>query len=168
MMTTAAEQIEKLATLPDHSRVWVYQANRELKDEEVNRIESAAQEFLKDWNAHGAKMSAKLVVIYHRFVVLAANESAVHASGCSIDSSVRFLKSLQDSIGIDLFDRMNLAYRNDAGEVTTLKLPEFQEAISNGAITKETIVFNNLVDSLGDLRNKWEVPASGSWHLRMF
>lgn len=167
MMSTTQVETEKLSRLPDHTRVWIYQSNRELSSTEVEQIENSAKDFLTEWNAHGAKMSAQLVVLYNRFVVLAADETAVQASGCSIDSSVRFLKTLEQNLNIDLFDRLNLAFRDASGNIATKTVSEFQEAIDRGEITPATIVFNNLVNTLGDLRKSWEVPASGSWHVRM-
>ena len=34
------------------------------------------------------------------------------------------------------------------------------------SVSKETIVFNNLVDTVGDYRRFWEIPAGESWHSR--
>ena len=34
------------------------------------------------------------------------------------------------------------------------------------AVYKNTIVFNNLVNSIGEYQEFWEVPASESWHSR--
>lgn len=168
MSTIAPTIAEQLTELPDTARVWIYQANRPLLDDEVKEIEALSHTFLKDWNAHGSKMTAKMVVLYNRFVVLAADESAVQASGCSIDSSVRFVKSLEEKFNVSLFERTNLAYRDVDGEIQTMEIPEFQNAIGSGALTKETIVFNNLVDNVGALKSAWEVPALRSWHIRLF
>lgn len=168
MNTVATNIEEQLAGIPDTARVWIYQANRPLSDVEVQEIEVLSQQFLKDWNAHGSKMTAKMVVLYNHFVVLAADETAVQASGCSIDSSVRFVKSLEEKFDVSLFERTNLAFRDSAGEIQTLELSEFQKAVESGAITSETTVYNNLVDSVGGLKNSWEVPASDSWHNRLF
>lgn len=163
-----SEEVNKLNALPGHARVWIYQSDRKLTDAEVQHIEKAAEVFLKDWNTHGTKLSAGLVVIYNRFIVLAADEAVVAASGCSIDSSVRFLKTIAQELNIDLFDRLNIAYRNSTGEVVTLKMAAFEAAIQSGEITKETVVFNNLINTWDDLKSKWEVPALSSWHARMF
>lgn len=168
MTSTTTEIAEKFAGIPGHSRVWIYQSDRELTESEVSWIEENAKIFLKDWNAHGAKMSAKLVVLYHRFIVLAADESQVQASGCSIDSSVKFIKSIEQSLQIDLFNRTQLAYRNDSRDLTIKSISEFEEAVQAGDITPSTVVYNNLVSTVDELVNNWEVPASDSWHRRMF
>jgi len=36
------------------------------------------------------------------------------------------------------------------------------------AVTRKTIVFNNLVLNKKELETLWEVPASDSWHERFF
>ncbi len=165
MMTIT--QKDKMAVLPDHARVWIYQSNRELTDDEVASIEQSAETFLEEWNTHGTKLSAGLTVMYNRFIILAANEAVVAASGCSIDSSVRFIKSIEAQFKIDVFDRLNIAYRNLEGKVELKRMSDFEDAIQRGEITANTVVFNNLVNTWGDLKSKWEVPASESWHSRM-
>ena len=44
--------------LPDHSRVWVYQANREFSKEDCSEIKQLSENFLTGWNAHGSKLNA--------------------------------------------------------------------------------------------------------------
>ena len=36
------------------------------------------------------------------------------------------------------------------------------------AVTENTIVFNNLVNTIEDWNDNWEVPAGDSWHSRFF
>ena len=36
------------------------------------------------------------------------------------------------------------------------------------AVTSNTIVFNNLVNTIEEFNYSWEVPASDSWHSRFF
>jgi len=40
------------------------------------------------------------------------NQANASASGCSIDASVRFIQSLEKEFGIDLLDKMNVAFYN--------------------------------------------------------
>lgn len=168
MITAAHTKAEQFSDLSDNARVWIYQSDRRLNESECAFITAEAGKFLSEWNAHGTKMAARLSVLFNRFVVLAADESQVKASGCSIDSSVRFLQSVQQALNIDLFNRMNIAYRNASGDIETATLPVFQDMIAAGTITPETMVFNNLVDTLDALKNQWEVPCSDSWHARLF
>ena len=45
-------------------------------------------------------------------------------------------------------------------------LQDFVKMAKAKSVSKETIVFNNLVDNMADYRQFWEVPASESWHIR--
>lgn len=168
MITETQSTSTLLHPFANHARVWIYQSSRDLNDDEVKLAQNAGNNFVKEWNAHGAAMEAGFLVLYNRFVVLIADESAVKASGCSIDSSVRLIKSLEQMMNVDLLDRINLAYRDESGEISTLHLNDFREAIAAGKITPETIVFNNLLETAGAMKTSWEVPAKNSWHKQLF
>jgi len=150
-----------------HSRVWIYQSDRKLTDAEVLQIQVQLDNFAKGWTAHNNQLTAGAEVRYNRFLILIVDENQAGASGCSIDSSVRFMKQLEQQFGINLFDRFNLAYR-DGGEVVSVPRHQFEELIKQGKINTETIVFNNLAQNVAELQTKWEVPFKNSWHVQLF
>ncbi|TWR27533.1 ABC transporter ATPase [Mucilaginibacter pallidiroseus] len=150
-----------------HSRVWIYQADRKLSDTEVQQIQIAMDNFTRSWTAHNNQLLAKAEIRYNRFLILFVDESQAGASGCSIDKSVNFMKQVEEHFGINLFDRFNLAYR-DGEEVISLPRHQFEDLIKEGKITKETIVYNNLAQTLTELQTKWEVPFKDSWHIQLF
>jgi len=45
-------------TLPEESRVWIYQANRSFSEEELQEIESKLDVFIQNWAAHGSDLKA--------------------------------------------------------------------------------------------------------------
>ncbi|MDA8594926.1 ABC transporter ATPase [Flavobacteriaceae bacterium] len=154
-------------TMPDNSRLWVYQSSREFNEEELPVIEKNLINFLNHWTKHGSDLKASFKIDYNRFVTLIVDENFNGVSGCSIDASVHFLKEMQEALGLDLMDKMTIAYKKD--EVLQMaKLHEFSKLAKEGVIDKETIVFNNLVQSKLEKENNWEVPASVSWHARYF
>ena len=153
--------------LPGNSKVWVYQSSREYTESEVKLITSSIHEFVQQWASHSRKVIAGGEVLYNRFVILAADESAFTVSGCSIDSSIHFIKKLEEQFSIRLFDRLTVAYREN-GKINTVKQSDFQEMMDKGVVNKDTVVFNNLVSTVNDLNQSWEVPASKSWHARLF
>ena len=57
-------------SLPDNSRIWIYQSNRKLSEEEVAQITLKTTNFLKKWTAHGANLEAGFEIKYNRFIVL--------------------------------------------------------------------------------------------------
>ncbi|QHS56002.1 ABC transporter ATPase [Mucilaginibacter sp. 14171R-50] len=150
-----------------HSRVWIYQSDRKLTDAEVLQAQVLLDNFTAGWAAHGHKLLTKAEIRYNRFFILIVDESQAGASGCSIDSSVNFMKKLEQQFGISLFDRFNLAYR-DGEEIRSAPRHQFEELLKTGRITTETIVFNNLAQNLTELQTKWEVPFKDSWHIQLF
>jgi len=151
----------------ENSRVWVYQSDRELTDNEALQIKVLLDNFTTGWTAHNNQLKAKAEIRYNRFIILIVDESQAGASGCSIDKSVHFMQQIESQFGINLFDRFNLAYR-EGGEVLSAPRAKFEELLRQGSINADTIVFNNLVQNLTELENKWEVPFKNSWHVQLF
>lgn len=153
--------------LPDSSRVWVYQANRFLHEDELAEMKKDLKAFLSEWNAHGSRLSADAILIYNRFVVLLVDESKAMASGCSIDKSVALVKQWEQRYGLDFFDRMQILYK-EGGEIKEQRMHDFWAMRKALLIDDETIVFNNLVSNKGEFEASWEVPFKESWHSKMW
>lgn len=154
-------------TLPDESKIWIYQSNRKLSDAEVAEIEVDLKAFIEEWSAHGTALEASFLLKYNRFIILAVNQEVQQATGCSIDSSVVFIQQLESKYGIDLLDKINVTYKQ--GEFLTHKsLVDFKRMAKEKAVSENTIVFNNLVNTIEEWKESWEVPASESWHSRFF
>ena len=153
--------------ISEESRIWIYQSNRTLSPAEIIEIEAKVKDFLISWTAHGSDLQASFLIKYNRFIVISLNESFNIATGCSIDSSVRFIQELEKLYDVSLLDKMNVSYRH--GEFIAYKpLIEFKKMIKNRSISKKTIVFNNLINSKSEFLNNWEVPIEESWHNRFF
>jgi hypothetical protein len=152
-------------TLPDTARIWIYQANRSFTSDELEVIKGELDNFLVYWTAHGKELKAGYEVRYKRFLVIGLDQSAQAATGCSIDASVHFIQQLEKKYDVELLDKMNVSYKQ--GEFVAYKtLLEFKAMGKQKAISKNTIVFNNLVATKGEYKEHWEVPASESWHAR--
>ncbi|EID73039.1 hypothetical protein [Imtechella halotolerans] len=152
-------------SLPETARVWIYQSNRSFSAEELLEIETKLRAFVEEWTAHGIGLEASYQIRYNRFIVLALNQEVQAATGCSIDASVHFIQSLEQHYGVDLLDKMNVSYKQ--GEFVAYKtLLEFKKMAKEKAVSKNTVVFNNLVINKYEYENAWEVPASESWHNR--
>lgn len=151
--------------LPNNARVWIYQANREFTNKEVDFISTKTQQFINSWTRHGDNLKGSFTIKYNQFLVLAVDESFNNVSGCSIDSSVHFIQQLQNDLNIDLMDKMNVTFK-DNDTVNLVKLSDFQKYAKEDKITQDTIVFNNMVNTKEDFEQKWEIPARESWHNR--
>ncbi len=152
-------------SLPDTSRVWIYQANRSFTGEELQEIKQSLDQFILDWTAHGSQLQAGYEIRYKRFIIIGLDQTDTSASGCSIDASVHFIQFLEKKYNVDLMDKMNVSYKQ--GEYVAYKpLTDFKKMAKNKAVSKNTIVFNNLVINKEEYLNHWEVPAEESWHSR--
>ncbi len=152
-------------TLPDASRVWIYQSNRPFSPQEIEDLKQELDNFLTEWTAHGSHLKASYQIPYNRFLVIALDENEQAATGCSIDASVHFIRQMQEDYKVDLLDRMNVSFKQ--GEHIVYKpLKEFKKMVKDGAVGPNTIVFNNLVLTKEEYKYYWEVPMTESWHSR--
>ncbi len=154
--------LEDTSLFDPKSKVWIYQSNRHLKDEEVEAIKTDLTTFAHTWVSHSNALKAIGLVFFNRFLILMVDETVSGASGCSIDKSVHFMKSLEAKYNLDLFDRMNVAYV--AGE--EIKAAHKNELIAlyeKGEINDDTKIFNNLANTKDQLENGWLIPLSQSW-----
>lgn len=153
--------------LPEESKIWIYQSNRKFSDDEMIEIENDLKTFIENWAAHGTGLEASYLLKYNRFIVLAVNQEVQQATGCSIDSSVAFIQNLEQKYQVDLLDKMNVTFKN--GEhIAHKSLIDFKRMAKEKAVTENTIVFNNLVNTIEEFNENWEVPAAESWHSRFF
>ncbi len=153
-------------TLSNTTRLWVYQANKPFPSDAVPEIRSNLRAFARQWVSHNRQLKADADVLHDRFVILMVDESQADASGCSIDSSVHFLKKLQAEYGVDLFDRMYFSYQ-DGDAVHTVSREEFARRYAEGQINDHTLVFDTLVESKAAFDAGWLKPLSESWHARL-
>ena len=151
--------------LPNNSRVWIYQSNREFTEKELEFISTKAEEFINSWTRHGDDLKGSYTIKYNQFLVLAVDESFNNVSGCSIDASVHFIQALERELQLNLMDKMNVTFKN-GNQINLVRLSDFQKFAKEHKITLETIVFNNMVATKEDFENSWEVPAKDSWHKR--
>ena len=151
--------------LPNNSRVWIYQSNREFTEKELEFISTKAEEFINSWTRHGDDLKGSFTIKYNQFLVLAVDESFNNVSGCSIDASVHFIQALERELQLNLMDKMNVTFKN-GNQINLVRLSDFQKFAKEHKITQETIVFNNMVATKEDFENSWEVPAKDSWHKR--
>ncbi len=153
-------------SLAPQSKVWIYQLDRPLQEEEKDQVNEQLTGFVAQWTAHSRALKAIGRVYYDRFVVLMVDETQEPASGCSIDTSVHFLQELEKEFNIRLFDRLTIAYREN-GHIQTASQEAFQQLWTDQKINDETVVFNNLVETKAQFDTAWEIPLQQSWHKRL-
>jgi len=148
--------------LPDTAKVWVYQSTRKFTLAEAISIRQRINEFVSQWTSHKAEVTGWGDILHNRFIVLMADNEQVHLGGCSIDSSVRFVKALEAEFNAKFFDRWNIAYVHD-NDVLSCTREQLCKLIEEGGIHDETIVFNNMVQTKHELNTQWQIPYKSSW-----
>lgn len=150
------------AEFDDNSRVWVYQSNRQFDVTEAMQIESILKDFCKEWNSHGSAVRGYANLFFGQFIIIMADESDTKVGGCSTDSSVRLIKSIEQDFQVKLTDRLLLAFIVKE-RIQLLSLEEINLALEDTIITGETPYFNNTILTKNDLMTRWIIPVKESW-----
>jgi hypothetical protein len=150
------------SSFDDASRIWMYQCDRDLTEQEILDINQKLQGFITRWNTHGKPVKGFATVLFNRFILIMADESNFAVSGCSIDSSVAVIREIERKHQIDLFNRSNLAFLlNDS--IVTLPLNEMTNAIKTGMVSANTLYFNNTIQYKQEWQSAWIVPVQQTW-----
>jgi hypothetical protein len=152
--------------LPNNTRVWVYLSSRPFTEKEQIVLNSQLVAFAQHWTAHNVQLQAFSSILDHQFIVLMVDESKAGASGCSIDKSVHFMQSIENQYDVKLLDRWLFAYQHYE-EIRTADRTEFTRLYRTGILNDETLVFDTMVQVLGDFKTKRWKPLGKSWHKRL-
>ena len=145
--------------LASDSRVWVYQSNRAFSENEKVQLTEAFKVFVDSWAAHGSKLVADATIIGDYFVVLAVDEKTAMASGCSIDSSVKFIKTIGQQFNIDFFNRLKLVVQkeNETKMISFSDLGQYED----------WKIYNTLVNTIDLLNTSFLIPVNESELFKM-
>jgi hypothetical protein len=149
-------------TLADSARIWIYQAGRKFTETEKSTISDTLTAFTHSWVAHGNPLKTSFSILYDQFIVLAADENFNEASGCSIDSSVRVIRQLDQQFSLGLFDRTKIGFLKDE-QLEMIPLNELPKALGEGRWQENSMFFNNVLSTKGQLTSGWIVPANQTW-----
>ena len=155
-----------LLAFPYESRVWIYQADKPFSEADIPRINEDIESFCTQWTSHSRELRAIGGVMHDLFVVLVVDETMAPTSGCSIDKSVAFVKSLEQKYGHKLLERNNIAWLDDAEQIHTTPLNDLKQLVESGGMKMDTKVFDNLVSNRKDYISRWTVPLGVSWMKR--
>lgn len=144
------------------SKVWIYQSNRLFSIGEALQIEELLNQFTHNWLSHGVAVKGSAHLFFGQFVILMADETATGVSGCSTDSSVRLIKEIEKTFGVNMFDRTSLAFVVK-DKLQLLPMSQLQYALDNGFISGDSLYFNNLVQTKEELESEWIIPVKESW-----
>jgi hypothetical protein len=149
-------------SIANEAKAWIYTSNQEFTEVQLADFETHAQVFLSQWDSHGKRVKGAFQIIRNRFIAVFADTEGDTMCGRAQDSSVKFIKELEQILGLKLMDRMLVAFDND-GTIETLPFTELRTKLNSGTISKSTTFYNGLITSKEQFLNDWERPIEGSW-----
>jgi hypothetical protein len=147
-------------TLPKESKVWIYQSDKEFNTSDKSYIDDTLTNFCLSWESHGKAINASYRISNDRFIILAADCNS-EVSGCSIDKSVNIIKEIEKHLEIKLLDRTFVIIESD--KIFQLSIAEIKKELKEGNLSPETIIFNNSVITLSEMKHDWRIPIKKSW-----
>ena len=159
--------ITDFKNIPDDSRVWIYQSNRDFTDLDIKIIKNKTTFFIDNWKAHGNDLQASYFIKERRFLVIAVNEKFNPIGGCSIDYSLQLVNDISNNINLDLLDRLSVNYRSE-NKIKSISLKDLKNKIKNRSFSPETIIFNTTVKTKKELSTDFELKISSSWLSKFF
>lgn len=154
--------------LANEDRIWIFPGGTEIEKAFQKELLNELNSFLIQWKAHGKELKSYLTIAENRFVIIAVDESFEQASGCSIDTMVHFIQSLEKKYNLNLTDRSQVFYQNDSEGVRSTVFNKISELVENGEIHESTKIYNTHVSKGETLKNGWILNAKDSWIQRYF
>ncbi len=148
------------------ARIWIYQSAIELNREQILEISKFLVPNIEEWASHGAPIRGSFSFYFNRFLIIAADTNFNETSGCSIDTSSRWIKQINSDFDLDFFDRSQGYFENE--ELKFFPILQARKHISLGIITSDTIILNNQISIKSDLEINWKIKASESIFKRYF
>lgn len=157
--------LKKETELTESARTWIHGMRDELTENEKDTVTSAMERFAEEWMSHGKPVSAAFKILHNRFLVMSA-ECPGGMSGCSIDGYFRSLRALEEELGIDFLNG-NLVFHQTPTDDSILATEhlDFFELVKKGEVGPDTVVFDTLINRLGDLQSaRFTRRFKDSWH----
>lgn len=149
-------------TIAPDAKAWVYTSNAEFTNEQLADVEKYGDVFLSQWDSHGKRVKGNIQVLHNRFIAIFADTEGDTMCGRAQDSSVKFIKELEQIISATLMDRMLIAY-NANGTIATLPFTQLRAKIANGEVSKTSNFYNGMIKTKEEFLSSWETPIEGSW-----
>jgi len=144
-----------------NQRIWLYQFERSLNEQQIKEIENTLQTFVTDWSSHGQALHAKYTLLEGHYILISVDENIFEASGCSIDKCTHVLQKINTEYSLDLFNRLIIGvYR--LGRLNFYTKQVIQKQIAKGEISAEDL-FVDLSISTGNALTHMLKPIHQSW-----
>ena len=153
--------------LDDSSRVWIFQSDKIISDDNIDLIKSELKIFLQGWSSHGKELKCSFEIKFNLFIIIGVDSSVNNTSGCSIDNLTNFIFDIQTKTNLNFFNRLAIAYKSN-DKIYINSMSKIKEMIKTNEFFSNTIVYNNLVKTKKEYIDAWETLAINSWHKNLF
>ncbi|MEO8413014.1 MAG: hypothetical protein ABI472_05115 [Ginsengibacter sp.] len=145
----------------NNSHVWIYQSSRLFTLRETDIIDELLINFTESWKSNHAPVKGYANLFYGQFIILMA-DSTETSNNLSTDSFVSVIKNIGRHFGVELFDRLMLAFIIHE-RIQLLHLSELNSLIEKEVITGDTLYFNNSILTKKEFMTDWIIPVKESW-----
>lgn len=157
---------KKFESFVSKDYVQIFPSSRKFYDQEIENLQKEIQGITnKVTDEFGVRTEYEL--LYNRFIVFAFQFEDKTKMNATYNKLNDCIHTLESSMEITLLDRMNVCFKQ--GEYVQYKdLKSFKKLIKNKAVSAKTIVFDNLVTTVEEYREYWELPILETWYGRFF
>ncbi len=154
--------------LPDDARIWISGFDRTLDPAEQETVQTGMERFSAGWASHQVPVESAFEIVHDRFLVIAACTPG-SVSGCSIDGMMRNIRGVYAAVGAAPPAGNLIYFRDENGRIRSIDHMEFRDVAESGRLKPDTLVFDTMIQNLGQLRaGRFELPYGDAWHARVF
>jgi len=154
--------------LPGDARCWIHVADTPLDADTQTVLLDHLSDFFETWTSHQRPVTGRATLRDDRVLIVAATLDDGAISGCGIDSLTHTIDDVAASKQVRWMPALHVLYRDADGHLQSVSRTTFRERVDDGHITAETPVLDPSLTTLADVRDRFEQPASASWHGRIF
>lgn len=155
---------ETIDSFNGNDSVQIFPSSRKLYPQEIEplkeKIEGFKIQISKEFDG-----KVETLLIYERFLIFVFHFEDKAQMNVTYNSLNAFISNIEQELNITLMDRMNVSFKQ--GQYVQYKdLKAFKKLIKSKSVNAQTIVFDNLVTTVDDLKSYWELPISETWYSR--
>ncbi len=148
--------------IPEQGKVWIFPSSRKFYPQEIDGLQQRISTFLNTWEDQNNSLTCAYTLKFDRFIIFAIDSSEINLSLKAHEDLTTFIQELENRYKIMLLDRMNVCYKQ--GDFVQYKdLKAFKKLIKDKAVSKKTVVFNNMINVKEELNYDWEINIMDSW-----
>ncbi len=148
--------------IPDQAKIWIFPSSRKFYPQEIEGLQENISTFLNAWEDQNNSVICAYNLRYDRFIIITIDTTEISLSLKAHEDLTTFIQKLEKHYEIMLLDRMNVCYKQ-GDSVQYKDLKAFKKLIKDKAVSKKTVVFNNMINLKEELDYDWEINIMDSW-----